>query len=176
MAVKKSKGFGLDCKNSTFYNSDNSNNNPLKDIYTRLNKNGENNSYIRYSKNVKMPLSDIAALETLEVGKSFPREHVLIAHYGTHLSVSYFGEDAASMRKTIERLKLPKRVPENLGERIFYLFGPYLENKDGPVLVANDHIIAGKEKGLELVLGKLIGIYKEDESNLQQQTENPLHL
>ncbi|MBI2548961.1 hypothetical protein HYW21_06435 [Candidatus Woesearchaeota archaeon] len=103
--------------------------------------------------------------ELLEVGRSHPREQVMIAYFGeTPTRVLYVGEDSLSMQRTLDDLRLPTSWSSNLGEKVFYLFRVHLRDiNQGPVC-SEQQVAEGKERQFELVLRRLIDIYRRSES------------
>ena len=140
----------------------------LKSVKTRENiKTLEQYLFLNYSVNAEY-LAQISgevrilkAQELLEIGINQPRkERVIIASFKQEpLRVLYIGEDAASMEKTLQELKLPKSWPSNLGEKVFYVFKTCIsENPEGPIGLELE-LVQGKEHQLKPVLEKLVEIY-----------------
>ncbi|MFO8015922.1 MAG: hypothetical protein R6U32_02355 [Candidatus Woesearchaeota archaeon] len=97
---------------------------------------------------------------------SHPREQAVFAYFphegykgdGGVLRVSYAGEDARSMRKTIDKLGIPTRWPENLGDKIFHIIREKIDNAEGPIYI-EQAMKAGRIHQIERVVGDLAGIY-----------------
>lgn len=138
-----------------------------------------NSEYCRFTENGTYPAKKggcIVALspkELLEVGRNYPsREQIMIAYFGElPTRVLYFGEDANSMRKTLDDLRLPNSWPSNLGEKVFYLFKGHLGGITGSVSL-EQQVISGKEHQFGLVLKKLIDIYRASEQTRFHAAEN----
>lgn len=142
----------------------------LKYLFNKLN----DLEFCRYSEKGKYPVEKdeqiimLSVDELLEIGQSFPyREHMLIANFETEnkLRILYCGENAFSMKKNIDNLKLPKSYPSNLGEKVFYIFRDYLEDINSGSISLEQQVASGKEHQLEFVLRKLIEIYKNNQKN-----------
>jgi len=139
----------------------------LKDLFDRLN----DLEYCKYSKDGMYPVNEgeriieLRCKELLEVGRSYPtKEHVMVAYFGTAPTrILYFGENANSMKKTLDDLRLPNSWPSNLGEKVFYLFKCNLENANFGPISLEQQVVSGKEHQFELVLKKLINIYRTSE-------------
>jgi len=143
----------------------------LKNLFDKLN----DSAYCRYNKEGVYPIKEgnhileLKPKELLEVGRTYPsREHVMIAYFGEKPTrVLYFGENAKSMKKTIERLRIPS-YPSNLGERIFHWFKGHLEaeigGNPGPISL-EQQVVSDKEHQFELVLRKFLWVYSGKEIN-----------
>ena len=95
--------------------------------------------------------------------QSGPEEKVVIARFPAdgECRICYAGVRAAQMRCTIEKLRLPSSYPENLGERVFYLFRGQLADlgdQDGGVAL-EQRVRSGKEHQFRLIVRKLIHVY-----------------
>jgi len=137
---------------------------PLQKIHATL----HNPEICRYSTHASYPVDNDGeilekhVLELLELGITYPkREHVLIGYFGNSRTViTYAGEDAESMKKTMHSLRLPNSWPSSLGEKVFYLFRGHLKHmRSGPVSLQQD-VIPGNEHQLEFVLQKLLQVYQ----------------
>jgi|TARA_Y100000310_G_scaffold213698_1_gene214646 hypothetical protein len=139
----------------------------LKNLFDGLNS----SEYCRFTENGIYPtkegnrIVELRPKELLEIGRTYPcKEHLMIAYFGeTPTRVLYFGENANSMNKVVDDLRLPNSWPSNLGEKVFYLFRGHLEDiNSGPVSL-EQQVISGKEYQFGLVLNKLIDIYRASE-------------
>ena len=136
---------------------------PLQRIFERLN----DTEYCRYTQNGDYPTvgdnGEIVLLhpsELLEVGRQYPFEHLMLAYFGDQTRVLYSGEDTVSMRKTVDDLRIPNRLPENLGEVVFYLFRGHLKYLDSEPHSLEQAVVAGKEHHFEFLLKRLLAVYR----------------
>lgn len=151
----------------------------LKQLFDRINdpKYSRYNLSGTYPTQIEGRIVVLKPQELLEVGRTYPsKEQVMIAYFGrAPTRVLYFGEDADSMNKTLNALRLPNSWPSNLGEKVFYLFRSHLRNildrnnlintPSGPVSL-EQQVISGKEHQLGFVLGRLIEIYRMSEPKI----------
>lgn len=133
---------------------------PLRELYDMLESpfctysQGGNYTMFDDGKPKVMPVSEIFSMDI-----ESPRENVTIATFKDDLSrVAYAGKDPESMRKTLDRLKLPSS-PQNLGEKLFRLFRGYLEEAVDDPIHLEQKITPGSEYRLELVLRKFNHVY-----------------
>ncbi|MFA6088345.1 MAG: hypothetical protein WC755_00645 [Candidatus Woesearchaeota archaeon] len=151
----------------------------LWDLFNRL----EKSEYCRYTKDGKYYIEEenkiitLKPQELLEIGRTYPsREQVMIAYFDDDLPtrVLYFGENANMMQKTLDKLKLPKSWPSNLGEKVFYLFKGHLEFiNSGPVSL-EQQVVSGIEHKFESIIKKLIDIYRTSEQKVFQGEKGDL--
>ena len=109
----------------------------------------------------------IIAVELLELGRDNPREYValVVPQSQKHLLVIYAGDNPASMRETLDALKLPSSLPTNLGEKTFYIFRGHLENINNSGVYFEQEVKIGKEEQFFMVLKKLADYYQAASSN-----------
>lgn len=137
---------------------------PLQRIFKSLN----DSEYCSYTQNAQYPITQedgniafIQARELLEMSNTSPREHVMLAYFGdAPTRVRYTGENTALMRKTIHDLRLPHRIPENLAEKVFYLFDGELKKFSSGPLSLEQLIVPGKEHHFSFFFKKLLTVYK----------------
>ena len=120
--------------------------------------------YSRYSRDAIYNSIDgkvLKPLELLEVVQTCPAiERVAVAYFEEGPTrVMYAGENADSMRETVDNLRLPTSWPSNIGEKVFYCFRDTLKGVSGPVALEQE-VVSGKVPRLELVLNKLIETYR----------------
>lgn len=148
----------------------------LKNLFDKLN----DSVYCRFTEDGIYPTKEeyhsveLTPKELLEVGRTYPRrEQVMIACFGeTPTRILYFGEDANSMKRTLDDLRLPNSWPSNLGEKVFYLFKGHLRDIDSGPVSLEQQVVSGKEHQFELVLKKLIEVYRASEQNKFYTAEN----
>lgn len=147
---------------------------PLQRIFERLN----DTTYCRYTRGGDYPTvsaeGGIVVLhprELLEMGRQYPFEHLMLAYFGDQTRVLYAGTDVMSMRKTVDDLRIPTRLPENLGEVVFYLFRGHLKEHSSGSLSLEQAVRAGKEHHFEFLLRKLLAVYKAADDAMQQQMQ-----
>ena len=147
---------------------------PLERIFQRLN----DTTYCRYTRGGDYPTvnpkGNIVVLhprELLEMGRQYPFEHLMIAYFGDQTRVLYAGVDVMSMRKTVDDLRIPNRLPENLGEIVFYLFRGHLKEHSSGSISLEQAVRAGKEHQFEFLLRKLLAVYKSADDAMQQQMQ-----
>ena len=153
---------------------------PLQRIFERLN----DSIYCRYTQNGDYPtkgedgeINILYPRELLEVGRQYPREQVMLAYFGEEPTrVLYAGEDIVSMRKTVDDLRIPNRVPENLGEVVFYLFRGHLKKFPSGPISLEQLILPGKERHFEYLLKKLLAVYKAADDAMLQTQPSPEEL
>ena len=104
----------------------------------------------------------IIAVELLELGRDNPREYValVVPQSQGHLLVIYAGDNPASMRETLDALKLPNSLPTNLGEKTFYIFRGHLESINKSDVYLEQKVKIGKEEQFFMVLKKLADYYQ----------------
>lgn len=102
-------------------------------------------------------------IERLSVYTKRKDQQVIIENFKDNLG-SFFYEcsDIHTLSDTLDKLFIPKRWPENLGDKVFHSLKSVLRyiNEDGPIYFEQD-IVPGKEHQFEKVLKSLIEIYKE---------------
>lgn len=106
--------------------------------------------------------------ELIKVGMIIPvKEQVLISCFDDlPTRVVYVGEDVEHMRKTVEKLRLPRSWSTNLGEKVFCLFNGHLKYiNSGPPVFLEYKVVSGKEHQFRVVLRKLIDMYKKEQES-----------
>lgn len=150
----------------------------LQGIFERLN----DRIFCRYTRNGDYPIAGedgeiilLHPLELLEVGKQYPKEHVMLAYFGDKPTrVRYFGEDTESMKETIKNMRLPRNWSDNLGERVFIGFRDTLEDMPQGYISLEQRIRTGKEVHFRHLFKKLIAVYKEHDALLQAASNSVL--
>ena len=100
---------------------------------------------------------ELFALETLKLNLSATglEQRVSIGRFHDTTRISFTGSNATEMRRTIAALHLPTKWPDDVGEKVFYLFRGHLKGLSGYVQV-EQQIAPGNDTGLEFVLQQLV--------------------
>lgn len=119
----------------------------------------------RYATKRENAIVELKSKELLEIRRFYPSvEGVIIAYINkTETRVLYFGEDAKSMKKTLNALSLPNSWPSNLGEKVFYLFRAHLEKITSGPISLEQQVASEKIYGFKQVIKRLINFYKTSE-------------
>lgn len=135
----------------------------LERLYRRLG--GDNLVYLKDGEYITVERNKVLTLypsELLKFSRQSPIECVIVACFNDEIPtrIIYAGENAISMKKTIESLRIPRFPPENLGELVFYIFRQEINgfNKEMPVSL-EQLVKPGKEEQFFLVLKKLLHVY-----------------
>jgi len=113
---------------------------------------------------VDTELNHLASIEVLGIHGGRPLERFTLADLGHEIRVSYAGEDADSMRGTLDSLDLPDHLSDELGEQVFYMFRYHLSDiESGPVVV--EQVLNAEARDslheFESILKRLVGVYRD---------------
>ena len=105
----------------------------------------------------------LKAIEQIEVAKEgVYSERVTISTFEDGLTRVMYSGEVESMKQTVDDLRLPRRLTENVAEVVFCRFRDLLIDASGSI-VLEVKVISGKERHFRVVLRKLVEIYRDSE-------------
>lgn len=114
-------------------------------------------------RNCILTMKDSYGCQCLELVESSGRSGIKVEHnLETYVADFYFyGISNKTLTETIKKLKLPKSLPQNEGERIFWIFNMMLEHEKEKKEINRSFYLVD-EKQLEFVFKKLLRVYSGD--------------
>lgn len=110
--------------------------------------------------NCILTMKELYGCQCLELAESSGRSGIKVEHnLETYVADFYFyGISNKALTETIKKLKLPKGLPQNEGERIFWIFNMQLEHEKEKKKVNRSFYLVD-EKQLEFIFKKLLRVY-----------------